>query len=147
MVQSVMDVSELQETVDDLKSVAGSVESMGDTLNTTKKTISDPLGAAADAAKAALNPIEDDSEAEEPVVETGAQAGAPPSATSVAKAISPEPEAEVEPTIAPPPDGTGAREDSPAAVDSGSSVAEDTDQGDPETAGEPESISAEETND
>jgi Tat protein translocase TatB subunit len=145
VVQSVLDMSELQETVDDLKSVAGSVESMGDTLNTTKKTLSDPMGAAVDAAKGALNPTKPDETAEEQADESGEQEGA---TSSPSTAASPDPEGEVEPTIAPPPDSESAEQDSPAQVDSDPKGTEDTDQGDSEPEEAPENRSAEEsTND
>jgi Tat protein translocase TatB subunit len=56
MVQSMIDVPELQATVDELKEVADSVESVSGTLATTRKTIANPMGAAMNAAKSALDP-------------------------------------------------------------------------------------------
>jgi sec-independent protein translocase protein TatB len=141
MVQSVVDVSELQETVDDLKGVAGTVESVGDTLNATKKTISDPLGAARAAAKSALSPTKDAEEAE---VGTKDEPQEEPAATP-SSAASPAQETEVEPTIAPPPESQVVDAQSAEEPDPGLNTTEEAGEIEPEADSDPIVIAEEES--
>lgn len=56
MVQTVVKAAELDDTIDDLKGVAGSVSDMGKTLSSAGKVIQDPVNAAVSTAKDALVP-------------------------------------------------------------------------------------------
>jgi Tat protein translocase TatB subunit len=56
MVQSVVKVAELDETIGELKQMAGSVQEVGSTLATAQKVIKDPMQAAVSAAKDTLAP-------------------------------------------------------------------------------------------
>jgi Tat protein translocase TatB subunit len=58
MVQSVVQAAEIEETIAEFKGVAESVEQVGQTLSSAGKTIKDPVGAAVDAARGALDPTE-----------------------------------------------------------------------------------------
>jgi hypothetical protein len=56
VVQSVVKAADLDETVSDLKGMAGSVRQVGQTLSAAQKTVRDPMKSAMDAAKGALQP-------------------------------------------------------------------------------------------
>jgi Tat protein translocase TatB subunit len=56
MVQSVVKAAELEETIGELKEMAGSVQEVGSTLSTAKKVVRDPMQAAVSAAKDTFAP-------------------------------------------------------------------------------------------
>jgi Tat protein translocase TatB subunit len=58
MVQSVVKAAELDETIGELKEMAGSVQEVGNTLTSAQKAVKDPVQAAVSAAKDTLAPPE-----------------------------------------------------------------------------------------
>jgi Tat protein translocase TatB subunit len=56
MVKSVVKAAELEETIGELKEMAGSVQEVGSTLASTEKVVRDPMKAAVSAAKDTLAP-------------------------------------------------------------------------------------------
>jgi sec-independent protein translocase protein TatA len=72
MVQSVVKASELEETIGDLKEMAGGVQEIGSTLASAEKVVRDPMKAAVSTAKEALappDPTEPESDEPEPTDE------------------------------------------------------------------------------
>ena len=58
MVQTVVKAAELDETIGELKDMAGSVQEVGNTLTSAQKVVKDPVQAAVSAAKDSLAPPE-----------------------------------------------------------------------------------------
>jgi sec-independent protein translocase protein TatB len=58
MVQSVIKAAELDETIGELKEAAGGVQQVGQALANVQKTVREPMKAAVDAARGALQPTE-----------------------------------------------------------------------------------------
>jgi Tat protein translocase TatB subunit len=56
MVQSIVKAADLDDTIDELKDVAGSVDGLGKTISSAGKVIRDPLSAAASTARESLTP-------------------------------------------------------------------------------------------
>jgi sec-independent protein translocase protein TatB len=71
VIQSVVEAADLDDTIEELKGVKGSVDQVGQTMSTAGQVIKNPVGAAVDTAREALMPSKsDEAEEEEHAAET-----------------------------------------------------------------------------
>ena len=74
MIQSVVEAADLDDTIEELKGVTGSIEQVGQTVSAAGQVVKNPVGAAVDTAREALMPTkpeetEEESQTAEPEVE------------------------------------------------------------------------------
>lgn len=69
MIQSMVEAADLDDTIEELKGVTGSIEQVGQTMSTAGQIVKNPVGAAKDAAREALMPTKPDETEEEGQVE------------------------------------------------------------------------------